>query len=189
MNTKQKPGLFLMELNVAKNGHDCVLWVSDVNKPDNTKAFDFVGVEADTVTEVLDQVYVWIDGLGYGLLASEIIVFDLQEFGVLLGKQAKDSLWSRDYGDFVSHFAGAMGMTCGDASDALIRPLMGLEGESRYYKMGEILTVLRRQTRTVRDLLSKTPLLVDYMEELRRLMGVSSLAERLFSEFPPGKEE
>lgn len=179
-NSKKTPGLFLMELVVAPDGNDCTLWVSDVNNPVRTEGFEFVGVEADATVEVLNQIYVWIDSLGYGLVASEIMVVDLQEFGVLLGKQGQDSLWSRDFGDFVSFCAGALGMSYAEAGSQLNGPVMGLTGESRYRKMGALLLLLRKQARTVRDVLAKAGQVQEAIGEIRLILGSSGLAEEIW---------
>ncbi|MBC7982070.1 hypothetical protein H7X65_03270 [Candidatus Parcubacteria bacterium] len=188
-NTKKTPGIFILELVNASDGHSCTLWVSDAQNPATTEAFEFIGVEAKSIIEVLDRAYQWVDALGYGFDASEFIVFNLQEFGVLLGKQAEDSLWTRDFGDYVSYCAGAWGMSYADASSLLIRPITGLDGEPRYRKMAAILLLVRKQTKSFRDFLTNAAALDEVAREAQVLLGNSGLAEEIWRKSGAGEPD
>ena len=177
---KKTPGTFLIELFIDNDGNSCTLWVSDVMNPSSTKNFDFVGVEADSAIGALDDVYRWISSLGYKFESSEIIVCDLQEFGILLGKQGEDSLWSRDFADFISICAGAWGMTYSDAFLQMIRPIAGLVGEDRYRKMSAIILLIRSQAKGYRDFLAKAAYIAKSIDETRQILGRSGLAEKIW---------
>ncbi len=169
-----------MEL-VAEDEISYTLWVIDIGDTSNIKSINFVGVEAESVTLVLDEVYKWIDGLDYAFSSSEIIVFDLHEFGVLLGKQGEDSLWIRDFADYVSYCAGAWGMSYIDASSTLMRPIMGMEGRPRYRKMTTILLLIRKNAKTMRDFLTSAAELNDLAMDANTLLGCSGLAQEIWS--------
>lgn len=144
-----------MELAKAEGEDSYTIWISDINHKGMIYSSDFIGLQSDSVEKALDDVYIWIKGFDYHFDQSEIIVYNLQDFLQKTGKLRDDSFWDRAFGDFVSYFAGATGMTCQDACGSLIIHLPTQVNFERYKRMGDIILQLRRQSNSSRNLLAK----------------------------------
>lgn len=135
--------------------NNATLWVVDISNPYENKIFDFDGVEeqnrVETLVDLLDAVFLWIESKGYAMSTSEIVVFNLNEFCMFFGKQNEESLWNRGFVDYVSYFAGSLGVNSSEALSLLDKQVGGVNGQIRYVKLSGLFVTINLHVRAMRN--------------------------------------